>query len=118
MPDKLISALRDAGLTDEKIDLVIENKCLADAVANLIADVCRRFERTVAITRCPSRRGPMSSVSPDDVRAAVEAIQRRGERVSQKKVAKQLGKGSSYQATLSRTAELRAAYESALLGLP
>ena len=64
------------------------------------------------------KRGRHPSVSPKDVEAAVSAIRKRGERISQASVAKELGKSSSYQATLSRTAELWAAYEFALNGPP
>jgi len=116
MERRFFATLRNAGLTDETMELISSNKRLAEVVVSLVSDCCSRFERAALSSTHVAKRGPVSSVSPDDVKAAIEAIRRRGERISQAKVATELGKGSSYRATLSRTPELRAAYEDAVHG--
>jgi hypothetical protein len=110
---RFLAALRKAGLTNEMRILVEKSERLADVVVAAISERCESLKGGLVRPRRWPKRGRRPSVSPQEVAAAVVAIRQRGERVTQAQVAKELGKSPSYKATLSRTAQLSAAYQHA-----
>lgn len=118
MADKHIDeVLRDAGLDDESIHLIADNKLIAEAVASSAKKICNKFRAVIA--DLPSHRITKykSKWDPPRILKAIAAIQQRGENVTQTAVSKELRcHQTSLSRLLTRHPEIKEAYLTARNG--
>jgi len=112
---QLHEVLREAGLDDQSIRLIIENKLIAETVASFSKKLCEKFSsltKTAAEPPIGNYRGKLDFNRLPDTVATIRA---RGEKVTQRAVCKELGWNYvTLSRLMARYPELKKAFKIAL----
>ena len=83
--------LQDAGLDDESIRFIADNKLIAEAVASSARKICDKFRAMIANLGPPPDRKYKGRYDMPCMLKAIAAIQQRNGKVTQKAISKQIG---------------------------
>ena len=109
----LQEALRNAGLSDEQLEMVETNPMLAEAVASVVIRICDTLK--IAAEASPRGRLYTGNIYPLSISEGVATLARKGKRLSISALACQLGTiRQNLNRAIHNDATLHAAYHNAV----